>query len=136
MTAEMQTVLILQQRAVSDQHLVVKNRPLSQEVLHPENSPSLSQDFYSQRQRKNDDPQIPNSHQTRKPGKLWKFKNLQILEGVTSSLSKSGLVCEESWRCAQPLPVEDDSLTVFIRRVLCSLCTTNTWTAYTGATSR
>src|SRR5271155_3434519 len=28
--------------------------------------------------KKNDDPQIPNSHQTRKPGKRWKFKNLQI----------------------------------------------------------
>jgi len=78
MTAGMQTVLILQQRAVSDQHLAVRNPPLSQEVLHLENSPSLSKDFYflDVGQKKNDDPQIPNSHQTRKPGKRWKFENL------------------------------------------------------------
>ena len=78
MTAGMQTVLILQQRAVSDQHLAVRNPPLSQEVLHLENSPSLSSTFSTA--KKNDDPQIPNSHQTRKPGKRWKFENLQILE--------------------------------------------------------
>src|SRR5271155_975960 len=127
MTAGMQTVLILLQRAVSDQHLAVKNPPLSQEVLHLENSPSFSKDFYSlDNGKKNDDPQIPNSHQTRKPGKRWKFKISKFWK--ESLLSKSGLVGEESWQCAQPLPVEDDSLTVFIRRVLYSLCTTNTWT--------
>ena len=89
MTVGTQTVLILQQRAVSDQHLAVKNPPPSQEVFHLENSPSLSKDFASLDSKKNDDPQIPNSHQTGKPGKRWKFKNQKSQERVTQKVDSS-----------------------------------------------
>lgn len=62
MTAGMQTVLILQQRSVSDQHLAVKNPPLSQEVLHLENLPFL---FNSRTAKKTT---IPKSRIPTKPG--------------------------------------------------------------------
>ena len=139
MTAGMQIVLILQQRAVSDQHLAVRNPPPSQEVLHLENSPSLSKDFYfSRRSTTAKKTTIPKSRIPTKPGNPENGGNSKISKFWKSlfQLCQVGLDGEESWQCAQPLPVEDDSLTVFIRKVLYSLCTTNTWAAYTGATSR
>src|SRR5271170_213584 len=47
-----------------------------------------------------------------KPGNLWKFKSYVF--GRSHFSTKSGLVGEESWQCAQPLPLEDDDLTVCI----------------------
>ena len=79
MIAGMQTVLILQQRAVSDQHLAVRNPPLSQEVLHLENSPSLSSTFSTAKKKTT----IPKSRIPTKPGNPENGGNSKISPGVT-----------------------------------------------------
>jgi hypothetical protein len=62
MTAGRQTVLILQQRVVLDQYLAVKSPPVSQEAIHPENSPSLSRIFplaLDAKKRRSPNPEFP-----------------------------------------------------------------------------
>jgi hypothetical protein len=94
MIAGMQTVLILQQRAVSDQHLAVRNPPLSQEVLHLENSPSLSSTF-STAKKKTTIPKsrIPTKPGTRKTVQIRKSPNFgrsDSCQKVDSSVKKVG----------------------------------------------
>ena len=97
MTAGMQTVLILQQRAVSDQHLVVKNPLLSQEVLHLENSPSLSKEISTfstaKKKRRSPNPEFPPNPEPRKTVQIRKSPNFgrsDSCQKVDSSVKKVG----------------------------------------------